>query len=96
MKGLVYKLPDRLQITMSVICYLIIIIFLLVVLIEGFFIAMSSSELIMISAKIHIPKIWAMMAVPVFALINLIHALNIAELIKKEQAERDRLLEMKA
>lgn len=96
MKGLVYKLSDRLQIVLSAICYAFIIIFLLVILIKGFFIALSSNELIMISAKIHIPKIWAMMAVPVFALINLIHSLNFVELIKKELAERDRILKMKS
>ena len=96
MKGLVYKLSDRLQIVLSAICHVIIAIFLLVILVKGIFIALSSSELIMISATLHIPKIWAMMAVPVFAFINLIHTLNIAELIKKELIERDRILAMKS
>ena len=96
MRGLVYKLPESYQILLSVISCGLIFIFLLVVAVKGFSIALTSNELIMISSKIHIPKIWAMMAVPVFAIINLLHLLNITELIKKELAERDRILSMKS
>jgi TRAP-type C4-dicarboxylate transport system permease small subunit len=96
MKALVYKLPEPFQIFLSVISFGLIFVFLLVVAIKGGFIALASNELIMVSSKIHIPKIWAMMAVPVFALINLLHLLNITEIIKKERAERDRILSMKS
>jgi len=96
MKGIVYLLPDKVQKFFLIVSYGLIALFLMVVLIKGVPIALNAKELIMISAKINIPKIWAMLAVPVFALVNLIHLLNLPTLIEQEFVERDRILDMKS
>lgn len=95
MKGLVYKLPEQAQVVCFLITYFLIFVFLAAVVIKGFPIALTARELIMVSAKIHIPRVWTMLAVPVFALINIIHLLNIPQLLLLERAERDRILSMK-
>jgi TRAP-type C4-dicarboxylate transport system permease small subunit len=95
-KGLVYVLPENLQKVTFTINYALIIMFLLTLIIKGFPIAFNATELIMVSATIHIPKIWTMMAVPVSAVINLVHLIPIPSLISLELEERDRMLEMKS
>ena len=91
-KALVYRLPPGARNFFYAASYILVAAFLLVVLIKGIPIALSAHELIMISAKIHIPKIWTMMAVPVAAFINLIHILPLPILMEKERAERERML----
>lgn len=96
MKGLVYMLPDKVQKFFLIVSYGFIALFLMVVLIKGIPIALNANELIMISSEINIPKTWAMLAVPVFAMVNLIHLINLPPLIEQEFVERDRLLDMKS
>ena len=96
MKGIVYLLPEKIQVIFFVISYCFIALFLLVVLLQSIPIVLSANELIMISAKIYIQKKWAMLAVPVFAFVNLIHLLGLNSLLKLEIIERDRILAMKS
>jgi len=93
-KALVYKLPPKLQTAFYLASYGLVALFLSVVIIKGLPIALAANEIIMVSAKIRIPKIWTMLAVPVAALINLIHLLPLPALLRKEEEERERMLSM--
>jgi len=70
--------------------YILAFIYLFILVWKGFPIALQSTQLIMISAKLQIPQIWSMMAVPVSALLNLIHLLPIPLLIERYIKEEER------
>ncbi len=95
MKGFVYLLPETMQKLLFILSYCLIALFLVIVLLQSIPIVGTANELIMISAKIYIQKKWAMLAVPVFAVINLVHVLNLHSLLEQEIIERDRVLSMK-
>jgi len=93
MRNLVYHLPVKLQKIIFFTGYILIIIYLFILIWKGFPIAFYSTQLVMISEKIQIPLSISMMAVPVSALINLIHLLPIPLLVQKDLEEEEKIKE---
>ena len=87
--GFVSMLPMVIKKIILGLGYILILIYLFILVWEGFPIALQSTQLIMISAKFQIPTTWSMMAVPVSALINLIHLLPIPLLIQRNIKDKE-------
>ena len=91
LKGFVSNLPVVIQKIILFFGYILIIIYLSILILKGFPIALDSTQLIMISEKLQIPVSWSMMAIPVSATINLIHLLPIPLLIQRDLKEIERM-----
>jgi len=91
LKGFVSNLPVVLQKIILFFGYILIIIYLSILILKGFPIALDSTQLIMISEKLQIPLSWSMMAIPISAAINLIHLLPIPLLIQRDLKEIERM-----
>jgi len=91
LKGFVSNLPVVIQKIILFFGYILIIIYLFILILKGFPIALDSTQLIMISEKLQIPVSWSMMAIPISAAINLIHLLPIPLLIQRDLKEIERM-----
>jgi len=91
LKGFVSKLPMVIKKVILGLGYIFIIIYLFILVLKGFPIALHSTQLIMISEKLQISLSWSMMAIPVSAAINLIHLLPIPLLIQRDLKEIERM-----
>jgi len=91
LKGFVSNLPVVIQKIILFFSYILIIIYLSILILKGFPIALDSTQLIMISEKLQIPLSWSMMAIPISAAINLIHLLPIPLLIQRDLKEIERM-----
>ncbi len=82
------KLPKKLIKTILYLNYLLISMYLFILVWKGFPIALQANQLIMISSKLQLPLKWSLLAVPISAIVNLVHILPLPILVKKFLEEK--------
>ncbi|MDD3427798.1 MAG: TRAP transporter small permease subunit [Caldisericia bacterium] len=84
LKFVLFKFPKKIITIILYLDYFLISIYLFILIWKGFPIALQATELIMISSKLQIQLKWSLLAVPISAVINLIHILPLPILVNQE------------